>query len=199
MDGELVVLQAGMNANELVQIVEHLIDAHPRRFVRLSAEKTEVTPGNLNAVARLPPDDAQPFPDEFQIRHLQPRGLAEPAVEHLDETADDGERAVDVVDDAGVNVASRLGNLLLDALVLQFGQELLDFFRAAVNFAFQRAPLHCLADRGANDGDVKRFVDVVARAQPQGLADRVRGFERRDHDRLDVGIHVFEAFEHFDA
>ena len=103
------------------------------------------------------------------------------------------------MDDAGVNVAARLGNLLLDALVLQFGEELLDFFRAAVDFAFQRAPLHRLADRGANGRDVKRLVDVIARAQPQGLADRVRGFKRRDHDRLDVGIHVFEAFENLDA
>jgi len=33
-----------------------------------------------------------------------------------------------------------------------------------VNFTFQRAPLHRLADSGANDGDVKRFVDVVGRA-----------------------------------
>ena len=52
---------------------------------------------------------------------------------------------------------------------------------------------------GAHGGDVKRLVDVIAGAQPQRLADGVRGFERRHHHRLDVGIHVFQAFEHFDA
>ena len=112
----------------------------------------------------------------------------EPLVEHLHETGDDGERAVDVVDDARVNVAARLGDLLLDALFLQFVQQLLDFFRAAVDFAFEHPALHRLADGGAHRRDVERLVDVVARAEPQRLADRVRRLKRRHHDRLDVRL-----------
>ena len=84
-------------------------------------------------------------------------------------------------------------------LVLQFGKQFLHFFGAAVDFAFERAPLHGLADGGADGGEVERLVDVIARAQPQRLSDRVRRLKRRHHDRLDVRVHIFETFQNFDA
>ena len=103
------------------------------------------------------------------------------------------------MDDAGVNVAARFGNLLFDALVLQFRQQFLDFFRAAVNFAFQHPALHGLGDGGSNGCDVEWLVDVVTRAQSQRLPDGVRRLECRHHDRLDFRVHKFEAFQNFDA
>ncbi len=59
--------------------------------------------------------------------------------------------------------------------------------------------LHRLADGAADGGDVERLVDVVARAQPQRLPDRVRRLKRRDHDRLDVRPHEPQPLQHFDA
>ena len=45
VDAELVVLQAGMNANELVQIVEHLIDADARPFRPIGGEESRGNAG----------------------------------------------------------------------------------------------------------------------------------------------------------
>ena len=47
--------------------------------------------------------------------------------------------------------------------------------------------------------NVKRLVDVVAGPQPQRLPHGVGGLEGGHHDHLDVGIDVFEPFEHLDA
>src|ERR1019366_8751733 len=199
LNAEFVVAPAGMNANELFEVFKQLIHAHARGFLRLPAEKTEVAPGNFHAIPHLPRDDAQAVLDEFQVLHFQPRHAIEALVEHLHETGNDRQRTVDVVDDAGVNVAARFGNLLLDLLVLQFGKQFLHFFGVAVNFTFERAPLHRLADGGADGGKVERLVDVIARAQPQCLTNRVRRFKRRHHDHLDARVHVFEAFQNFDA
>ena len=93
----------------------------------MSRKNIKVTPGNLDAVRRLPRHDVQATVlDEFQILDLHARGAVdEPLVQHLHETfqGDDRERTVDIVDpDARINVAARLGDLLLDALVLQLGE-----------------------------------------------------------------------------
>jgi len=98
-------------------------------------------------------------------------------VEQLDEAGNHRERTIDVVDDAGVDVAARLGDLFLDFLVLQFRQKFVDFFGAAVNFTFQHPPLHRGVDGAANGGDVERFVDVIRRAQPQRLPAWCRWFQ----------------------
>ena len=182
-----------MHAHEMFEVFEQLVDAHARGALAvLVPQNFEVAPGNLDAVGGLPRDDAQPVLDKFQILHLHPRRAVEPLVQHLHKTGDDRERPVDVMDDAGVNVAALLVNLPLDMLVLQFGQQLLDFLRAAVDFALERAALHRLAHGGAHRREVERLVDVIAGAQAQRFPDRVGRLKRRHHDRLHVRLHILE-------
>ena len=76
--------------------------------------------------------------------------VADALVHELDEAGDDRQRAVDVVDDAGVDFAAGLGHLLLDLLVLQFVEQFLELFGVGVDFALERAPLHGAGDGGAH-------------------------------------------------
>ena len=98
------------------------------------------------------------------------------------------------MDDAGVNVAARLRNLFLNALILQFGQQLVDFFGAIVDFAFEHAALHRLTNSVADSADVPRLVEVVARAQTQRLPHGIRRLKRRNHYCLYVWTHKPEPF-----
>ena len=125
-------------------------------------------------------------------------GVANPLADELNEAGDDGQRPVDVVDDAGVDLSAGVGELLVNVVALQFGQELLELFGVAADFALQRAPMHRVGHGRPHRGDVERLVDVIAGAQPQGLPHRVGGLEGRHHDDLDAGIHVLETFQQFD-
>ena len=79
-DAEFIFLHAGMDAHELVQILSNWFTlTRGARFIRLAAEKTQVAPGNLNAIAHLPRDDAQTVLDEFQIFHFQLRSCGSAA------------------------------------------------------------------------------------------------------------------------
>ena len=72
-NAKFVFMRTGMHTHELIQVLEQLIDTDARDvFARLAAKKTEVAPGNFDAVARLPRDDAQAVLDEVQVLHLQP-------------------------------------------------------------------------------------------------------------------------------
>ena len=48
-------------------------------------------------------------------------------------------------------------------------------------------------------GEVEGLVDVVAGAQPQGLAHGLGGLEGRHHDDLDAGVDGLEPFQQFDS
>ena len=68
-----------------------------------------------------------------------------------------------------------------------------------MDFAFEDAALHRLADGGAHRRNVKRLVDVITGAEPERLPDGVGRLERRHHDRLHFGLHVFQALQNLDA
>ncbi len=120
-------------------------------------------------------------------------GVADALVHELNEAGDDGQRPVDVVDDAGVDLAARGRHLLFDLLALQLAQQFLQLLGVGVDLALQGAPLHGGGHGGAHGGDVERLVDVIAGAQPQRLAHGVGRFEGGHHHRFDGGIDVLRA------
>ncbi len=123
-------------------------------------------------------------------------GIAHALVDDLDEAGNDGQRAVDVVDDAGVNFAAGAGDFLLQFLVVQFDLEGGQFFVVGADFVGEGMPFHGGGDGFANGGDVEGFVEVIAGAQAQGLADGVDRLVSGEHDDFDGGLDGFESFQH---
>src|SRR6185437_9776253 len=164
MDHQLIISEARMHVDELVQVVQELVHRHARRLIRLLAQKAEVTARNLNAIRDLPRDDFQPVLDEFQVFDANAISVGEALVHQLHEAGNDRERAVNIVDNARVDFAAGGGDLLVDFLVLQFGQHTLKLLGVVVNFTFERAALHRVRDGGAHCGNIKRLVDVITRA-----------------------------------
>jgi hypothetical protein len=167
------------------------------RGAALLPHEIEVAVRDVNAVAHLPRDAAQPVLDHFHVLAFQALGLADALVDDLDEPGNDGQRAVDVVDDAGVDFAARARDFLLQFLVVQFGLQGLEFFVVVEDFVRERVPLHGRGDRLANGGDVKRLVQIIARAQAQRPADGVHRFVSRQHDDFHRRLEGLELFQDF--
>ncbi len=165
----------------------------------LLAHETEVAMGNLDAVADLAGDAAQAVLDHFHVFAFQAFGFAHALVDDLDEAGNDGQRAVDVVDDAGVNFAAGAGDFLLEFLVVQLDLEGGQFFVVGADFVGEGVPLHGGGDGLADGGDVEGFVEVIAGAQAQGLADGVHRLVGGEHDDFDGGLDGLEFFQDFGA
>ncbi|MEI9864264.1 MAG: hypothetical protein WDN00_06860 [Limisphaerales bacterium] len=186
---EFIFAEARVHLHQLFQVLEQHIDADaPAHSGGLFPQNIKIAPGDFDTVPGLARDDVQAAFDKFKAFPFQPCAVVDPLVQHLHKTVDHRERAVDVMNDARVNVAALFGDLFLDALGLQVGKQLLHFFCAAVHFAFHRATLHRLTDGGADGREIKRLVDVVARPQLQRLPDCVCGLKGRHHDHLDVRL-----------
>src|SRR4029077_13292143 len=71
LNREAILLHARVNVDQVAEVAQQLVDAHARRFVRLLAEETEITPGDFHAVGDLPRDDLQPVLDELEVFHAQ--------------------------------------------------------------------------------------------------------------------------------
>ena len=165
----------------------------------LLAHEIEVAVGDVDAVADLPGDAAETVLDHFQVFAFEALGLAHALVDDLDEAGNDGQRAVDVVDDAGVDFAAGAGDFLLEFLVVQFGLEGLEFFVVGADFVGEGVPLHGGGDGFADGGDVEGFVEIIARAQAQGAADGVHRLVSGEHDDFDGGLDGLEFFQDFGA
>src|ERR1019366_3243933 len=158
LHGEFVVLQTRMHLDQVAEIGQELVDPDAWRFIRLLPQEAQVTSRNLDAVGDLAGDDLQAVFDELQVLHFEPACVVEALVHQLDETGDHRERAVDIVDDAGVNFPACVRDLLLDFLGLQLRDQFLQLFRVVVYLALQRPPLHRTRDGGTHGGNIKRLV-----------------------------------------
>ena len=70
-DLELVVAQARMNAKQLAQIGQELVDPDARGLLRLAPQEAQVAARNLDAVGDLARDDLEPLLDELQVFHRE--------------------------------------------------------------------------------------------------------------------------------
>ena len=116
-DFELIVSDGGMNAQELAQIGQELVDADARG---VRAPGVGGGPGNggeiLDAVGDLADDDFEALLDKMHVLQVKLGGVANPLADDLRRSPEmTGQRPVDVVDDAGVDLAAGLGELLVNA------------------------------------------------------------------------------------
>ena len=188
-----------MDVEQLAQIVQDQVDVDAGGGGRLLAHETEVAMGNLDAVADLAGDAPQPVLDHLHVLALQPFGFAHALVDDLDEPGNDGQRAVDVVDDAGVNLAAGAGDFLLELLVVQLDLQSGQLLVVGPDFVGEGMPLHGGGDGFADGGDVEGLVEVIAGAQAQGLPDGVHRFVSGEHDDFNRGLDGLEFFQHLGA
>lgn len=106
------------------------------------AQKTEEAAGDFDAVGDLMGEAFHPLLDLLEILAFDAGLLADALVDQLNEVGDDGERAVEVMDDAGVNLAPVLGHFFLKFLPLQLGVQFVQFFGVETDFVGERAALH---------------------------------------------------------
>src|SRR5580765_5065337 len=90
VNGEVVILPAGMNPRQLIEVGEELINPNAWTVVGVAAQKPKVPTRNFNAVRYLPGDCFQPVLDKLQVRVFQAGGITDALVEELDEAGDDG-------------------------------------------------------------------------------------------------------------
>src|SRR4030095_12279549 len=104
MDDELVVAGGRVHTNQVAQVAENLVDPNLRAFPRRRPQKGQVTPGNLEASGDLPRDSPQTIPHKIEIVALNLFRVARLLIDDLQKAGNDRQRAVDVVNDAGVNL-----------------------------------------------------------------------------------------------
>src|ERR1051326_2747556 len=196
---EPIVVFARMDAHQMGEVSQKLVYADAWRFIGLPPQKAQVAARYFNAVCDLARNRPEPVLDEFQIIDLKPLGIANSLVHELNESGNDCQRPVDVMDDAGVNLATGVGHLLFDFLVLQFAEQFLQLFGVGMNFTFQRSPLHGAGDGSAHGRKVKRFVNVIASAQTQRLAHRIGRFESGHHHDFDARINELQSLQNLDS
>src|SRR5204862_3306941 len=176
-----------------------LINQDANGFAGVLLQKSEVAPRDFDAVGHLARDAFQTVFDHLQILAGNIGGVADALVDHLDQAGNNRDRAVDVMDDAGVNLAAVLDDFLFEPLGLQFNLEALQFLGVVANFRRERAPLDGGRHRGPNGGNVERFVQKVVGAVAQSLAQRLDGFISGQHDDFNVRVQRFKLSQQVDA
>src|ERR1044071_5971723 len=111
-----------------------------------SPQKSQVTPRDFDAVCDLACDGLQTVFYKFQILHFKSGGVADALVQELDKSGNDRERAVDIMDDTGVNLAAGVCHLLLDFLILELTEQGLELLGVIVDLPLEGAPLHCVGN-----------------------------------------------------
>src|SRR5688572_1189612 len=125
---------------------------------------------------------------------------ADKVVAHLVEiTADDGERTVDVVKNAGVNFRVGAGEFFAKLAIVNFALEFAQATIVRANFASDRAARHRFGDGFLHALDGVRLANVIAGAKTEGFASRLQSFVSGQHDDLGAGIDFLQFAEKLDA
>src|SRR5437773_11081758 len=103
-----------MDLQQFAQVGEDLIDANGGPVGRAFAQETQVPLGDFDAIIDLPGDAREAVLDQREVAALERGGAGDMLVDDFDEAGNDGERAVDVMNDARVNLSLGPNNLLLD-------------------------------------------------------------------------------------
>ena len=199
VNDELVAVRARVADEEVFQIGEHLPHADVGADGSVGVEEAEVAARDFKAAADLSREILEVGFDVFELLAFDAGGILHGAVDEFDEAADDGEGAVDVVENAGVDVAFCAGHFLLHALVLDLDLEMFELRLGGLRFESGLAAGGGLGDGCAHRLDVEWLVEVVAGPISQGLARSFEGFVSREHDDLDAWVDVLEFLEQFHA
>ena len=105
-DGDLAALGVGMPAEEFLEIHEHFVHGDGFCGIALAGvQDAEVAAGNFEAPDDLPVHAADVALHLFKFLALDLRGAADLFVDEFDEAVDDGEGAVEIVQDVARGVA----------------------------------------------------------------------------------------------
>src|SRR6266581_2177790 len=102
-----------MDAQQFPDVAQQLVDPNAGRVARILPQKAQVAAGNLNAIGDLSGDPFEVVLGQLQLFALDLRLVANVLVDKLKQAGNDGERPVNIVDDAGINLASSPDDLLL--------------------------------------------------------------------------------------
>src|ERR1035437_10593281 len=150
-----------MDADEMAHIRKDLVNVHASRLLILPAQEAEVAAGNLDAIRHLASGSFQEIVDELQVFAFEPGQIADSLVDKLNETGDSGKGAINIVNDAAVDLGARLRYLPFELLGLQFAQQLLPFFFVCLAFALERVPRRPAGHGRAHGEDVERLGDII--------------------------------------
>src|SRR5882757_7130989 len=95
-----------MHPQQFPQISQHLVNPNASTIPGVLPEEAQVAARNLDAVGYLAGDSFQIVPDGFQLFAFNHRFLANALVDELEQTGDDGQGGVNVMDDAGVDLSA---------------------------------------------------------------------------------------------
>ena len=199
MDDQFVLMRAGMDLQQFAEVGQDLIGADGGPFGGAIAQETEVALGDFDAIVDLPGDAGQPVFDQLQAASFEGGGAADVLVDDLDEARDDGQRPVDVVDDAGVDFALGPDDFLLQLLVVEFFLEFVQLLVVGVDLLGNQVAFHRVGNGGAHGGNVERLGQIIARSQPQRLPSRFNRLVGSQHDDLDRRIYFLELAQQFDS
>jgi hypothetical protein len=174
MDQKLVVANGRVNAQQFPEVAQDLVGPDSGGSVGLLAQEAQVSAGDLDAVGDLAGDAFEAILDHFEVFAIHAGRVADALVDDLEEPGNHGQRAIDVVNDAGVNLASGAHNLFIHMRLLQFLLELRQFFLVGADLAAEAPSFERSMNGGAHAGDIERFVEIIASPEPQGLPDRYR-------------------------
>ena len=141
LDGEFVAFAAWVFDEKFLEVGEDLVDGDVAVEVSLAgAEVAQITAGNLNAADDLAVDAGDAAAHFFEFIAFHGGGVVHLSVEEFDEAVDDGEGAVQIVEDAAVDGPRFFSDVCLFPAMLEFaleaGELSLDFDNVEVGAPF---------------------------------------------------------------
>lgn len=195
LDGEAVAMGGGVAVEEFGEIAHHLIDGDRRFCGGLGVEEAEVASGDLDASADLAIEALEVFLNIGELFAFHAGGVFHGAVDEFGEAGDDGQGAIDIVEDAGINFALAAGEFFGDLVSAEVFLEAEEFLISALEVTRSVVFFDGEANGGANRGNFERFIEVIAGAESEGLAGGFDGFKGREENDFDGGVDGFDFFE----
>ncbi len=124
LDGELAAIGGRVDLQEGVEVLQYLVHGQLGAGGLAVMDEAEVARGDGGAGVHLLADVVDVGADLGEILAVQHAEILEAEVEQLDVAGDDGERIVDVVKDAGVNLGGGAGDLLAEGDVVEAAGQL---------------------------------------------------------------------------
>src|SRR5690606_19985583 len=189
----------GVVAEENLQVGKNLDEGE--RFVGglPMVGEAQVAGGDGVAGADLPGDDGDVVFDVVEVAALEGLQVFEFAGEEIDMAADDGERVVDVVHDAGVNLVGGAGHFLAQGDVAEAAVEVAQSFGGVDEISGDVVQLEGAGGGGADGGEIEGLAEVVAGAEAEGLAGGLQGLVGGEHDDLGGGADLLEGVQDVEA
>ena len=158
-------------------------------------EEAEVASGDFDASGDLAIEALEVFLNVGELFAFYAGGVFHGEVNEFGEARDDGERAIDIVEDAGINFALAAGEFFGDLVSADFFLEAVEFLISALEVTRSMVFFDGEANGGANGRDFEGFIEVVAGAESKGLAGGFDGFESREQNDFDGGVDGFDFLE----